>query len=240
MSTVSTRLRNLAWLMALVLAISALAPGTASATLLDPSTLHIGPNPFNTADPVQLGTTNTVTVTNVSNGAGDLNVPWYLILGIPNTTTTNLTVTSVNGTSTNISPLAQPSATLTSGQEAYTQLGLDAGTNNSNSFTNWAGTDASLLSLNVTSFGLFMFPINQTLSGGGTDTIVFSSNLPQGTYVIAYGTTSTHIYDTPFTEAGLETGLGHSVPEPSTMALALSGLVGFGLMRLRRFRRAVA
>jgi len=30
------------------------------------------------------------------------------------------------------------------------------------------------------------------------------------------------------------------VPEPATMALALSGLVGFGLMRLRRLRRAVA
>jgi len=30
------------------------------------------------------------------------------------------------------------------------------------------------------------------------------------------------------------------VPEPSTIALALSGLVGFGLAGLRRFRRAVA
>jgi hypothetical protein len=33
---------------------------------------------------------------------------------------------------------------------------------------------------------------------------------------------------------------GLVVPEPSTLALALSGLVGFGLVSLRRFRRAVA
>jgi hypothetical protein len=223
--------------MAAVLAILAFAPGTASAQLIDPSTLQIGPQLGNTLDPVQIGNTGQVTVSNVSNGAAPLNVPWLVIVGIPNTTSTTAKITSVNGSPASITGTL--AGTMIAGQEAYSQVGLDPGTNNSNSFTNWAGREQQINHITATSFGLFEFSIPVTLSGGGTDTFQFSG-LPVGAYVIAYGTTSTHVYDTPFTEAGLETGQNFPVPEPSTVALALTGAIGFGLAGLRRLRRQKA
>src|SRR5256885_10510478 len=82
------------WLMCLALCMFALLAYTSSShatPLLDPSTLQIGPG--STLDPVQIGSSGTVTVTNVSSGASDLNVPWLVILGIPNTTSTTATIT---------------------------------------------------------------------------------------------------------------------------------------------------
>jgi hypothetical protein len=231
-----TRSRFWAATALLALAVFAFAPSAASAQfLIDPSTLQIGPQIGTSLDPVQIGGTGQVTVTNVSNGAGDLNVPWLVILGIPNVTTTTAQITSGPGTGYPVSGTFV--ASMTSGQEAYSQLSLDAGTNNSNSFTNWSGAELSILNITATSFGLFEFSIPATLSGGGTDTFQFS-NLPVGTFVIAYGQTSTHIYDTPFTEAGLETGSNQQLPAPpSAVLLGLGGLGFIGFVARPRFRR---
>jgi hypothetical protein len=218
--------------------------GTASAQdTIDPSTLHVSsPLSGTTSDPVQLGATNTVSVTNVSNGADNLNVPWLLIVGIPNwqsATPPNITSSSPAFPSY---PLATNGTTASMGstQEAYSQLGLDPGTNNSNSFTNWADAETKLNHMSTTSFTLYEYNIPVTLAGGGTDTFTFASNLPQGTFVIAYGETTstkngkttTTIYDTPFTEAGLTDT--QVVPEPSTLALAGLGALGFVGYGLRR------
>ncbi len=209
----------------------ALTLGTSGAfatTITDPSTLQIGPG--TTLDPVQIGNSGEVTVTNTSSGAGNLDVPWLVILGIPNVTSTTATITSVNGSANSISNNGT-TATMVAGQEAYSQLGL-SGTNNSNSFVNWSGADFTIDGITATSFGLFEFNIPVTLSAKGTDTFQFA-NLPVGTFVIAYGTTSTHIYDTPFTEAGLTTGTTSPVPEPSSFALLGSALAGLGLFGQR-------
>ena len=241
------RWRKQVWLTAFVVGLLALAPGTASAQLIeDPATLQIGPNVGNTSDPVQIGASGLATVTQNSGGVGPLNLPWQLILGIPNAGSgyTAPTITSVNGGATSISGTFKGSLTSASGStDAYSAAGFLMADTNSNNWTNWSGADQSLLKLNPSSFGLFVYDINASLGAKGTDNIQFSS-LPVGTFVIAYGQivsgTKTTVYDTPFTEAGLETGLTSAVPEPSTIALALSGIVGLGLAGVRRFRQRAA
>jgi len=221
-------------------AVLAFMPATARAQLIDPSTLQIGPQQGTTLDPVQIGGSQQVTVTNVSNGAGNLNVPWLLILGIPNVTSTSATITSVNNSPTSISPNGT-SAIFTSSStgSAYDQLPNTStgGTNNSNNFVNWSGAESSILNMTATSFLLVEYNVPVTLSGGGTDTFQFA-NLPVGAFVIAYGIEGNHVYDTPFTEAGLETGQNHPVPAPASAILAGLGGLGAGVGGVaRRFRR---
>jgi hypothetical protein len=238
-----------AWTVASLLALAALAfapaSGRANFILIDPSTLQIGPQLGSSLDPVQIGNTGQVTVSNVATGANDLNTPWLLILGIPNVTSTSAQITLVNGSSTTINPNTNPTTvTMISGQEAYTQLSL-VGANNSNSFTNWSAADLAVNAITATSFGLFEYNIPVTLTGGGTDTFQFA-NLPIGTFVIAYGLqgaaeTNPNPYDTPFTEAGLETGQNRVVPAPSSVILlGVGGLGLVGFMAFPRRRRAKA
>jgi len=249
MSMAYTRSARPAWLAALVLSLLAFAPGTASAAfVLDPATLQIGGTTSTGSDPVQIGSDGVVTVTQNSGGAPALNTPWQVILGIPNVTTTTPKITSVTSTNNSISPITftnatSASATLVSGQEAYTVLNLGDGSNNSNNFTNWAAADLAINGLTAQSFGLFKYNITAALADKDTVTFHFS-NLPVGTFVIAYGEETTpqgtKPYSTPFTEAGLTTGGGvttTAVPEPSTLALTLSGVVGFGFAGVRRLRR---
>jgi hypothetical protein len=219
----------------------------------DPATLHIGGAlGNNTLDPVQLGNTGFVTVTNVSSGAGDLNVPWLLILGIPDATSTSATITSVNGATTSISGTYEASMT-SSTKDAYTVLQNTSGSgvenqvplDNSNNWTNWSGAESSINGIHASSFGLFEFQVPQTLSGGGTDTFQFSG-LPVGAFVIAYGETGPDKngkftpYDTPFTQAGLETGTNTVGPAPPGLALVLSGCAAFGMFSLVRRRKPIA
>jgi hypothetical protein len=230
----------------ITMALVAFTPASACAdftTLTDPATLHIDSGSGylynNEVNPV---TSGLVTVSQNQGGADPLNTPWLLIIGTPNVTTTTATITMING-STLATAIGTngTTATLTSGEEAYSQLGI-SGTDQSNSFTNWSAADSSVNSITATTFGLFEFNISTALTAGGSDTFKFA-NLPLGTFVIAYGEDSKHLYDTPFTESGLTTGVntnpgGGVVPVPSSSilfgvgALSLIGFAGF-----RRFRR---
>jgi len=218
-------------MVALGLAIFAFAPGIASAQFLDPATLHIGPGTPG-GDPVQIGNTGDVTVSQNSGGATPLDQNYQLILAVANSTNCP-TLTSINGTT--VSLAGDDRGTVGPGQDVYTVLGI-AG-NNSVSFTNMQAADLAINGINATFFGLCVYNLDSfttilgTQSGKQTDAFTFSG-LNVGTFAVAYGedTSSSLAYTSPFTEAGLTTG----VPEPSTLAIAGLGVLGFVGYGLRR------
>jgi hypothetical protein len=137
--------------------------------------------------------------------------------------------------------------TFTSG-EVYSASGLSGG-NNSMSFANFSGTnsgqngaaEAALLGLSAppTSYALYVFEASPAAFVSGTDLydIPWTTSVPLGTYVAAYGcdiagTSSCRNGDvvaSPFTTAGWIT---HRVPEPGT--LVLLGVAFAGLSWARR------
>jgi hypothetical protein len=222
---------------------------------LDPATLHVG-NPPAGGDPNLIGTT--FGIYQNSGGAGTLNDPWLLILGVPNVsnaaTFSNASISSISGGGT--SNYLGLGGTMTSGQEAYSALHLQGPTDNSNSFVNWSAAETTLAGINATSFGLYEFAITANLPASGNVQFSFAS-LPTGTIAIAYGqtgqtsssqtcttkngkttckTTVTNtimIYDTPFTEAGFRTPPPPppSTPEPASMVLLGAGILGLGSLK---------
>ena len=247
------RLTRLFCLIALVVAVMALPAAADDIVYVDPATLQINGSG---GDPNQF-TNNSVFVFQNQGGATNLNNPWLLILGVPNTSVANpfgagiSSVTSSAGGATSWSYVGfQTSMTGSpNGQDAYSKLGY-SGLTASNSFVNWAGADLTINGITATSFGLYEYSINAALGAKDTVTVNFSS-MPIGTFVIAYGetsetttkctgppsnrvcTTTTTItqYDTPFTNAGLRT----RTPEPASMLLLGAGMLG--LLGIRRIRK---
>ena len=129
--------------------------------------------------------------------------------------------------------------------DAYTALGLTPETN-SESFGNWSGGDTAHGLAAPTSFSLYAFALNTSLSG---TTSIDESGAASGSFIIAFDCKSgsatssgcsSHgdIGDTPITNAGLLDATPTPTPEPGSLALLSTGLLSLGGALRRRFMKA--
>jgi len=181
------------------------------------------------------------------NGSATLQSPLLVIVGVYNGVgTPTITFPGVTPAVVGTYGLTANTGTLTSGGDAFTQLGLSSG--GSESFTNWSAGDVANGIAAPTSFSLYAFALPTALTSSGIT--LGESGAAKGSYIIAFdcktgtGTntvpggavggcsTQGDVAQTVFTNTGLFDSPPTTTPEPST-----SMLLGFGLLGLVGLRR---
>jgi len=203
------------------------------------STLHIGPGSGTSCatgcagDPNLLDGALNVDIYQTSAGALTLSQPVLMIFGVPSenahffppapitgvtatnpypggTTTTGTSNFAAGGTYGLINPISPGFfGTMMPGQEVYSFLGLCCA-NKSNNFVNWSAADEEYVDLTPTSFDIHVFALNANLGPDGLINISLVTNVPKGTFIVAYGEDGNgKSFAVPFTEAGLKASYSH-------------------------------
>jgi hypothetical protein len=262
-------------LSTLAITIAAATSLTAQAAVVDPQ-LFVGPAGSNTPPGgTAIGGESNLLTGNASGtgfsvgvaGNHNMQSPLLVILGLNTGSAANTTL-GYTGCPAAGCPLASVgtygitthTSTLSSGQNAYTQIGLtDPGSGQaSESYTNWAAAAAANGFSVPASYTLEVFAVPASLTGHQGISLS-ETGAAAGSFVILYSceTTATppgaacsggDIGATPFTDAGLitTTSTGGSppppppppppVPEPSSALILGAALLGLGSWRLVRKR----
>ena len=213
------------------------------------ATLHIGTGSgtscvaggcFVYGSEVNGNTTNTYDIYQTSGGADELSSV-LLLFATPNNPTNALSGDPVTGASLAGATVTSGSFTsygdMKAGDDIYGTASLSPSGSPSDSFTNFSSADLAVLGITAKNFSVY--GVTLTISGGtfgGKDALDFTvSDLPLGTFIVAYGDSGKHDYSTPFTQSGLSELSPTPAPEPMSIVLLGTSLLGFGVAR--RFRR---
>jgi PEP-CTERM motif len=189
------------------------------------STLHVGTGTGTSCasgcagDPNLIGNGSVFDLAQVSEGTNAGISSLTLILAVPNDETAmSILINGSGGTFEGFD----------SSEDIYAFLGTKV--NSSSNFPNLEGADLAIDGITATGYGIYEFSVGSISPSGFVE--LMGTDIPLGTFALGLGAEGNDKVDgTAFTEAGLTTTGSTSMPEPSSLMMLATGLLGLGVVR---------